>query len=231
MIRRQCQDDAGFSLVEMLVSLAVMGMAAWLLTAGIERIAAGMNAANRDDRRLGSIAAAQFLLRQRLAVIEPVVDPQAAGNGLDFTGRPETLDFVGRVADNLAPDALQHYRLQRNSTGDLVLLRLSTLDPRVDPHSSASAGWTALPLLSGTSRLSIRYLGQNPLVAEQHAVWQASWSQRTTLPMLVQISIEFADRQRRNWPDMVVHPRAATPAPCPRDAVTGGCAGSGNSAA
>jgi general secretion pathway protein J len=158
----------------------------------------------------------------------PAGDPQAAGKALDFNGQAESLDFVGLAADRAAPDALRHYRLQRNRDGDLVLLSLSTLDPRVDPRSQQSQGWAPVTLMPGTTRLAIRYLGQNPLVAEQHAVWQANWSHRDTLPMLVRISIEFAAGDRRRWPDLIVHPQAAAPEPCPRDAVTGGCAALGN---
>ncbi len=215
---------AGFSLVEMLVSLAVMGMAAWLLTAGIERIALGMDVANRADNRLDALATAQFVLRQRLTGIEPLTDAQTGGKAIAFSGQPESVDFIGRAADRTAPDALQHYRLQRNADGDLVLLSLSTLDPRADLFGPQSAGWTPLVLLPGIAQISIRYLGQNPMVAEQHSVWQASWSDRASLPMLVRISVGFAAGDKRSWPDLVVHPRAAAPQPCARDAVTGGCA-------
>ncbi len=219
--RRQ---DAGFSLIEMLVSLAVMGMAAWLLTAGIERIALGTQAANRTDNRLDALATAQRLLRQRLTAIEPVTDTPAGSSALDFTGQAQTIDFVGRVADRGAPDALQHYRLQRDADGDLMLLSLSTLDS----HGRQSPGWAPLKLLSGTTQISIRYLGQNRRVAEQHAVWQADWADRTSLPMLVRIGVDFAAGDHRQWPDLIVHPRAATPEPCPRDVLTGGCAPQGN---
>jgi general secretion pathway protein J len=180
--------------------------------------------ANRVDNRLDALATAQFVLRQRLAGIEPITDAQSGGRAIEFSGQPETVDFIGRAADRSAPDALQYYRLQRNAAGDLVLLSLSTLDPRADPFAAQSAGWTPLVLLPGIAQISIRYLGQNPMVAEQHSVWQASWSDRASLPMLIRISVGFAEGDKRHWPDLVVHPRAATPQPCARDAVTGGCA-------
>lgn len=220
--------EIGFTLVEMLVSLAIIGMAAVILTVGIARISLATQMASRTGNQLDTLATAQRLLRQRLSLIQPVIDAQVAGGGLDFSGRPDTIDFIGPVADRAAPDALQHYRLRRDPDGDLVLLALSTLDPRVDPHARQSRGWTALTLMSGCTQIAIRYFGQNHLVAAEHAVWQAEWSQRNSLPMLVRISIEFADGDRRRWPDLVVHPQAATPEPCTRDAITGGCAASAN---
>jgi general secretion pathway protein J len=223
--------EAGFSLVEMLVSLAVMGMAAWLLAAGIERIGLGLDTANRIDNRLDGLATAQFLLRQRLALIEPVDDAQAAGKALDFIGRADSVDFIAPAPDRAAPDALHRYRLQRDTDGNLVLLSLSTLNARVDPRSRKADGWTALRLLTGTSRVSFRYLGQNPDTAGQRAVWQDDWSHRDSLPLLVRVSIEFAAGDKRNWPDLVVHPRAATPQLCPPDAITGGCAAPGDGSA
>ncbi len=228
---RDRRHDAGFSLIEMLVSLAVMGMAALLLAAGIGRVGLGFSVANRATNRLDGIATAQFLLRHRLADVAPVGDSQVAGKALDFIGQAESVDFIGNVADRAAPDALQHYRLQRDPDGDLVLLSLSSLDARIDPRSRKSDGWTLLSLLTGTTRLSIRYLGQDPAVAEHHAVWQANWSHRDSLPMLVRISIDFAAGDKRNWPDLMVHPRAATPEMCPRDALTGGCATLGDGSA
>jgi general secretion pathway protein J len=186
-----------------------------------------MDIAGRSENRLDALATAQFVLRQRLALIQPVGDPQASGKAIDFNGQAESLDFIGPAADRAAPNALQHYRLLRDPDGDLVLLSLSTLDARIDPRSRQSQGWASVTLMPWTTRLAIRYLGQNPQVAEQHAVWQANWSHRASLPLLVRISIEFAASDRRSWPDLIVHPRAATPEPCARDAVTGGCAAVG----
>lgn len=229
LFRSDRRNDDGFSMIEMLVSLAVTGMAASVLAIGIERIGLGMSVANRAASQLDDIATAQFLLRQRLAVIEPVGDPQTAGKAFDFSGQTESLDFIGKVADRAAPDALQHYRLQRDSGGGLILASLSTLDATIDARSRKSDGWTSQRLLTGISRISLHYLGQNPEIAEQHAVWQDNWSHRNSLPMAILISVDFAKGDKRNWPDLVVHPRAALPQMCTRDPVTGGCASLGDS--
>ena len=39
------------------------------------------------------------------------------------------------------------------------------------------------------------------------ADWQRVWRDRTRLPALVRLAIDFPDGDRRFWPDLVVAPR------------------------
>ena len=51
-------ETSGFSLIELLVALVVLGLAAVVMTVGVGRIGMSLNLANRGDDRLDSIAAA-----------------------------------------------------------------------------------------------------------------------------------------------------------------------------
>lgn len=214
---------AGFSLVEMLVGLAVLGLAAVLMAAGIGRVGLGLDLARRGDSRLDAIASAQFVLRERLAGIQPVPENQAVVTSLDFVGLDRRVDFIAAAPDALAPDAMHFYRIARDPDGDLTLFDVSTLDQRVDAHNQSTAGWTAHPLVSGTTDIEIRYLGRSTFAPEQGLVWQSNWTHRADLPLLVRVRVSFADGDPRVWPDLIVHPRAAVPDDCPPDARPGGC--------
>lgn len=211
--------DAGFSLIEMLVSLVVLGLAAVLLTIGIERIGLSFEIANRQDNSTGQIANAQFLLRQRLAGIQPLADTSGTGS-LDFVGLDNRVDFIAEAADRAAPDALQYYRIARDPDGDLMLLSASTLDQRVDPHNPANLGWTAFPLLSGTAGIEIRYLAPAP---GHGLVWQDRWARQTSLPALVRVRISFPQGDPRAWPDLIVHPRGTVTEKCPLGSISEEC--------
>ena len=216
-------ETSGFSLIELLVALVVLGLAAVVMTVGVGRIGMSLNLANRGDDRLDSIAAAQLVLRQRLAAADPIADQSAGSGFLDFGGVDTDVEFVGEPEARAAPDALQRYRIARDPDGDLVLLRVSTLDERFDANGLGAIGWASSPLVHGTARLEVRYYGAsigNPALK----LWQNNWTHRETLPMLVALRVTFPAGDGRVWPDLIVHPRAAVPVPCHEEAGTVGCA-------
>lgn len=218
------RQTAGFSLVEMLVSLVVLGLAAVLLAAGIGRVGLSLDLASRSDSRVDAIATAQFVLRERLAGTQPVPDSQAVATTLDFVGLDRRVDFIGAAPDAVAPDAMHFYRIARDPDGDLTLFNVSTLDQRVDAHNQSTVGWAAHPLVSGTTAIEIRYLGRSTFARDQGLVWQSNWTHRPDLPLLVRVRVSFPDGDPRVWPDLIVHPRAAVPDDCPPDAGPNGCA-------
>ena len=220
--------SAGFSLIEMLVSLVVLGVTALLFAGGIGRVGQGLSLANQTDARVDLVATAQFVLRQRLAGIQPVIETQSGGANLDFAGLDNRVDFIAGPADQAAPDALYYYRIARDPDGDLALFSVSTLDSRVDVHNPATVGWTAHPLVPGTAGIEIRYLGRSPYAPAQGLVWQDNWAHRDTLPQLVRVRVSFPVGDARMWPDLIVHPRATTADTCPPDALSGDCTRAGN---
>jgi general secretion pathway protein J len=212
---------AGFSLAEMLVALAVVALGALLLTGTIGQIGYGLAVWDRNDAQTAQIAAAQFTLRERLAAMQPLRDVQGGGTLVDVSGRNEAFDFIAPAPDRDAPDALRRYRLQRDAAGNLVLFSLSSLDVRTDAHAQTTQGWAPEPLLRGVGRIEIRYWGRDPGSLVPVAAWQGYWTHRSALPMLVRISVRFPEGDTRVWPDLVVHPRAAIPEPCPQDTPCG----------
>jgi prepilin-type N-terminal cleavage/methylation domain-containing protein len=219
-------NQAGFTLVEMLVSLAVIGMAAGLLALGIGRMGLDLTQSARADTQLDQISAAQFLLRHRIARAFPAKDRQT-GNSVEFDGEAKSLDFLGTAPDAQGPQELQHYRLKLAQDGTLTLYQISSLTTAVDPHQRATVGWQATPLLRGVADLSLAYFGPRPNGTGNS--WQPDWSRRPTLPMLVRLRVDLAEnalaRGAHGWPDLVIHPSAATGDICERDMKTDQCKG------
>ncbi|WP_420383915.1 PulJ/GspJ family protein [Novosphingobium sp.] len=215
---------AGFSLIEMLVSLAVLGIAAALLATGIGRIGLSLDLADKGDSRVDTVATAQFVLRHRLASAVPVADAQAGAGTIDFAGLDNRVDFLAEPAEGDRPDALHYFRIARDPGGDLTLFSANSLDQRVDAHNAATVGWTARPLVSGTAAIEIRYLGQNAYAPAQGLVWQDNWSHRATLPQLVRVRVSFPPGDPRTWPDLIVRPHGTVADPCAVAPGDAGCA-------
>jgi general secretion pathway protein J len=215
--------QAGFTLVEMLVSLAVIGMAAVLLALGIGRMGLDLQHSARADRELDQIATAQFALRHRIERAFSAKDRQT-GNTVDFGGEAKSLDFLSAAPDAQGADALHRYRLKLAQDGTLTLYHITALTSALDPRQTATLGWQATALAQGVSDLSLAYFG--PRRDGNGSSWQPDWSHRPTLPTLVRVRVDMARGSVRGWPDLVIHPRAANGDICERDLKTDQCKGS-----
>jgi general secretion pathway protein J len=224
---RRMRDEAGFTLVETLVSLAIVAMVSIVLIIGIGRIDLRQRLSGQRDAQIEEISNAQFTLRRRIAHIHPAVNPQT-GSTVDFSGTDFSVDFDGAPPDNAAPDAFQRYRLRLERSGDLMLYRLNTLNETVDKRQPEVTGWTATRLLSGANAFSVRYFGPEANSAVGAGVvsrWQQRWSNRNVLPLLVSLRLDFPSGDKRSWPELVVRLRAANGDTCERDLRTDDCKG------
>ncbi len=224
--------QAGFTLIEMLVSLSVTALVATVLMIGIGRMDLRERLTGAKDAQIDEIAAAQFTLRRRIAQIYPAINPQT-GNTIDFAGTEFGVEFAGEPPDNAAPDALQRYRLRLDRGGNLMLYRLNTISETIDPRAPSVDGWTATRLLAGAGAMSVRYYGPLPQIAANVGAglgagsgWQTNWSNRAALPSLIGIRLDFAAGDTRGWPDLVVRLRAANGDNCERNLRTDDCKGS-----
>jgi len=204
--------EHGFTLIELLVALALMGMAASLLLLGLQ--SAGLVALRERATASGleEVIATQRLLRTSIERLRPISRVDTSEPIVDLRGTKGILTFVAPSLDRSAPDALQRFRLTRTASGELVLFGASTRKAGIDQSGTDLVGWTPTDLLSGVANLSISYFGVPPL--GRALQWQDRWWDRSMPPDLVRIRIDFAQGDRRVWPDLVIRPRATTNSTC-----------------
>ncbi|MDF0487770.1 prepilin-type N-terminal cleavage/methylation domain-containing protein [Sphingomonas sp. H39-1-10] len=219
--RNAARSEFGFTLIEMLVTLALLGFAALLLLQGL---AVASNVAERERTQstdLSETIAAQRVLRSSIERLRPVRRIDSSTPIIEFRGTAGVVTYVGPPLDRDAPDVLQRFRLTRTASGDLVLYSASILKENVDRSGTDLVGWSPNTILHGVTDLEVSYLGAGPNGGERG--WQDRWWDRPSPPDLIRIRVSFQDGDHRTWPDLVIRPHATMRAGCRVDVFTGRC--------
>jgi general secretion pathway protein J len=190
------QGDAGFTLLEVLVALTVLGFLMVGLTQGVRF---GLLAWDRQSRITDARMELDALDRLLRRVIEQM-DPGTRRDPPVIEGATGSIAFrtdLGPAAGALGVrDAEARLAV---AGGQLVLswrphLRAIRFGPPPAPDTTV--------LLRGVAALEIAYWGEGG--------WQSNWAERR-LPALVRLRLRFAEGDRRRWPDIVAAPLREAP--------------------
>ncbi|HYJ98140.1 MAG TPA: prepilin-type N-terminal cleavage/methylation domain-containing protein [Burkholderiaceae bacterium] len=206
----QKRDDrqAGFSLVELLIALALLGAMAALLVAGIADARRALSAVDRRGAQ-ASVAPVQAVL-QRL-IREARVDPDGsrpANTTRALVGEPDRLSFVSSFVPQGQYGGVRRYDIgvdaAGSGSGKLVMRHRLALDS-VTPPSAPDDNRTVL--LDGVEVLRVRYFGA--LGPDSPTVWHDSWRHAGTLPLLISVDVTFVQGDQRQWATLVTGPALA----------------------
>lgn len=188
---RPAMSQRGFTLLELLVALAVLGLVVVLLTGGIRFAGRAWDTQQTRIAEQGDLTAVQSLLRSMIA----------AGRGVQ--GTAGSLQFVGTMPQALERPGL--YDIVVTASGGALVMSWQ-------PH--ARPGFTPPPpqqavLAPGVVSMNIQYYFWDD--KQNSGAWAGTANDPKKPPDLVQIGLALPARDRRVWPPLVI-------APMPRDA-------------
>jgi general secretion pathway protein J len=183
----------GFTLVETLVALVVLGFMVAGLTQGVHFGLSAWGTQGRISARREDLDAVDRILR----LLVRQMDPGTPTDPREVSGTNSRLLFTSRLPA-AAGGEIADMLLGADTTGRLVL--------EWTPHLHARRVAAPPPprrevLLSGIERLELAYWRP----AASGGGWEESWSERS-LPALVRIRIVSRPGDARHWPDIVTAP-------------------------
>lgn len=203
------RDQAGYSLVELLVVLALLGLIAIAISGGMSFGARVWERTESEVARVETARGGHAYLRNLLSHVYPRVANE--GQGLAFAGSRDGVTFLSLPATgDSAGVARMTLRLLRDGAGLSLVLEQANERGIGDKREDV--------LLRDAREVQFAY-GE---VTGGAIAWSDNWRDRSQLPTLIRVRIVFRDARGR-WPDLVVRPRIARPANCIYDAVSFAC--------
>ena len=195
--------DDGFTLVEMLVALALMavlsayGLGALRAYQAMNRLAAALDQQSEVD-------AVHRHMKQALADARPVFEGEAGAEPQAvFQGEAHSVRFATVLSDRIARGGLHvaEYALDPERREMTIARQLFR------PAANASRPEPPLALIGGIDTLDFRYCARPCRGAPQ--TWPDHWDDPESLPAFIAVSIGFRPEDSRRWPILVVPVAAA----------------------
>lgn len=210
--------DSGFTLVELLVSLTLLGMLSLVLFGGVHFGRSVWQATETKTAAVDRIRAFQASLATELSRTYPEIDEAngSVGAKVKFDGENDRVSFLTPSPNDSG--MLVKTTVKPEVMGGTIHL-VEARRPELARTSQETVVNTPLPAISSV-RLS--YFGS--LKDNEAPDWHESWSSQTKLPDLVRMHVTFADR-RVGWPDLIVRPRVEADVGCTFDPLARACSG------
>lgn len=192
-------DESGFTLIEMIVSLALMALIAMLLIQSLQ--ATGL--VTRSAQRLAAQEEVQLVRGHLRRTLANVVRRRRDGKRVPFLGQGEALSAT--IGANAEAERVSEiaFGLSAAATFDGTGFALVE-DTRIT--SDTTTGPEREVLLQGIVGLRLRYfgvLGQGG-ASDWQPRWVTTWQRTDRLPTLVEISVDFPVTDARRWPALVL---------------------------
>ncbi len=221
------RSSAGFTLLELLVALTVLGVLMVLMFGGLRFGARVWESGDASLRGLSEMQTAAGFIRREISQATPVSAPREDGDtgaaAPLFRGTPDALRLVGPPPSQLLPGGLYETVIgiedgvgAAGNSGRRLSVWWRPLPRGVGNAAAGQPPATPIDadprtrqvvLLDGVADLRLSYFGQGEDVNELPQ-WHDRWDTMLSPPSLVSVQIAFMPGDRRSWPQLVVAPVA-----------------------
>ena len=214
MTPRHGSDEDGFTLLEMLIAMTLLGLVMAMVFGGLRLGARAWEASDVSATNLARLEAVHGFLRRSLAAAATVLASDDKGKRLIlFDGDGERLEFATLLPSYLGIGGFHHLTLGVAGEGKDRRLTLKSrlyqgIGVGTDGGAPKAGDGEVTVLMEGIAGIELAYFGA--LEGNSDPVWHQDWREAATLPELIRVRVRFAADDRRHWPELIVQPRLAT---------------------
>ncbi len=193
----------GFTLLEVLIALTLLGLMMTVLFGGLRFAGRGWDAAENRTQAAQERFLVQRFLRRQLARTRPVA--RDTGDGiykLAFEGGAESLSFVSPLPAHRGVGGLYVFTLavERGSEVDRLVTHYHRFQEDQDQDDPTEAETEVL--VNAVEQVTFAYYGLPE--GEDEPLWRDDWEDQPRLPELVRLDILSADDEPGFWPSLLV---------------------------
>lgn len=217
------QRAAGFTLLELLIAMTLLGFILTLLFGGMRLGARSWDAGEALTENATHLALLQGFLRRELSQVVPYKWKKKPDLNLAFIGQSNYIRLVAPVSVRSGQGGLFQISLDLEQDNDLGQLVMRTAMPDLTTIDfSALANAEKIVLADHVEEISFAYFGAD--AKDTQPYWREQWGSRDTeqrLPLLIRVRVRF--NNGRVWPDMVVAPLVGLDTGCMWDNLANRC--------
>lgn len=188
--------QSGFTLLELVVAITLMGLVLVVLYSGLRL---GLNGSDSGERRAEAthrLRLVQEFIRRQLAQSMALYRPNERQElAVAFAGQRDGIEFVAPMLEQLGQGGL--YQVRIGVSDGRLWMRW-----RLYPPADNSAGEEREKiLLEGVSAGEWAYFGPERQDDQERPRWRPDWTSPERRPLLVRLNLS---QQGEAWPDLVV---------------------------
>ncbi|HNV60426.1 MAG TPA: prepilin-type N-terminal cleavage/methylation domain-containing protein [Rhodoferax sp.] len=201
----------GFTLLELLISITLLGMILVLLFGGLRLGVRSWDAVQQQVDNLNTVRSVESFLRREMSQTQPYRWKAGTGQRLAFVGERNKVNFVAQLPARIGGGGLYAISLEIESdaNGKRLVWRHVPLSPLVQDFTAVSMAPKMILAgaeLSAVDDIWLTYFGR--LNDSTAPAWLDRWESDTRLPMLIKVQVRFFSGSE--WPDFVVAPLLAS---------------------
>jgi len=205
----RCRADAGFTLVELLVAITLVGLISVTLFGGFRFGTRAWEIGTQRSERLDELQVVQAFLRGRLS--QTLVPRHESEDGEQkglLVGSEAALSFTAPWLTSLNLGGLYTFKLSHHDgdEGGELLLQWEPLGGAWNTNAGDDPDPGERVLLEGVESVTLHYYGS--LRRGEDPAWHEIWDESPLLPQLLSLELKFAEDSNRYWPKLVVALRA-----------------------